>query len=156
MDFQKTQLDMAAKQAELDYAKARRLASLLIALAVAVALGIAVFTTRETAHEISARIAAKNEVSNLNATLEARVSQRTHDLYEASKRLELQSAALEAAANAIVITDVHGTIMWVNPCLHDDDWLQQRRSTGQECSSAEIRRAARRLLCQTVGDHLIR
>jgi diguanylate cyclase (GGDEF)-like protein/PAS domain S-box-containing protein len=79
-----------------------------------VAVLIAIFATREAAREIAARIAAKNEVSNLNATLEARVSQRTHDLNEASKRLELQSAALEAAANGIVITDSHGMILWVN------------------------------------------
>ncbi len=31
------------------------------------------------------------------------------------KELKLQSAALEAAANAIVITDFKGTILWVNP-----------------------------------------
>ena len=32
----------------------------------------------------------------------------------ADEQLKLQSAALEAAANAIVITDSHGSIMWVN------------------------------------------
>ncbi len=32
----------------------------------------------------------------------------------AEEQLQLQSAALEAAANAIVITDSHGTIVWVN------------------------------------------
>ena len=46
VDFQKNQLELGTKQAERDYAKARRLASLLIMLAVAVALVIAVFTTR--------------------------------------------------------------------------------------------------------------
>src|SRR5664279_3121798 len=46
VDFQKSQLEMANKQAEVDYAKARRLGSLLLLLAVAVAVGIAVFTTR--------------------------------------------------------------------------------------------------------------
>jgi diguanylate cyclase (GGDEF)-like protein/PAS domain S-box-containing protein len=46
VDFQKSQLDMAAKQAEVDYSKARRLGSLLFLLAVAVAVGIAVFTTQ--------------------------------------------------------------------------------------------------------------
>ena len=85
--LQKTQLDMAAKQSEVDYAKARRLASLLVGLAVFVAIAIAIFATRETAHEISARIAAKNEVSNLNATLEAKVMQRTRELSDTNKRL---------------------------------------------------------------------
>jgi diguanylate cyclase (GGDEF)-like protein len=57
--FQKTQLDMAAKQSEVDYAKARRLASLLIGLAIFVAILIAIYATRETAREIDARIAAE-------------------------------------------------------------------------------------------------
>jgi diguanylate cyclase (GGDEF)-like protein/PAS domain S-box-containing protein len=46
VDLQKRQLDMAAKQAKVDYSKARRLSSLLSLLAVAVAFGIAVVTTR--------------------------------------------------------------------------------------------------------------
>jgi len=46
--------------------------------------------------------------------LEERVVQRNSELSEAVKHLNLQAAALEAAANAIVITDSHGTIMWVN------------------------------------------
>ena len=114
VDFQKNQIDIAAKQAEVDYAKARRLAYVLIVLAVAVALAIALFTTRETAREIAARIDAQKEVSKLNAGLEERVMQRTIELSEAGKRLNLQAAALKAAANAIVITDFRGTIMWVN------------------------------------------
>jgi C4-dicarboxylate-specific signal transduction histidine kinase len=91
-------------------------------LAVAVALVIALFATRETAREISARIDAKEQVSKLNAELENKVMQRTRELTHANKqlackiderrhaeeRLHLQAAALEAAANAIVITDFHG------------------------------------------------
>src|ERR1022692_5035231 len=108
VDFQKNEVDVAVKQAQLNYAKTRRLTSLLVGLAVLVAILIAIFATRETAHEISARIAAKNEVSSLNATLETRGMQSTHDLSEASKHLDLQSVALGAAANAIVITDFQG------------------------------------------------
>src|SRR5208282_1300444 len=33
----------------------------------------------------------------------------------AEEQIRLQSAALECAANGIVITDTHGTIQWVNP-----------------------------------------
>src|ERR1035441_8001993 len=114
VDFQKSQLDMAAKQADVDYAKARRLSSLLIMLAVAVAFGIAVITTRDTALELAARRAAEKEVSELNLSLEERVIQRTNELSKVNKHLRLQAAALEAAANAIVITDRQGTIVWVN------------------------------------------
>jgi diguanylate cyclase (GGDEF)-like protein/PAS domain S-box-containing protein len=114
VEFQNNEVDVAAKQAQVDYARAHRLVVLLVVLAIAVALAIAVFTTRETAREIAARIDAKEEVSNLNAVLEERVMQRTSELSETIKHVNLQAAALEAAANAIVITDSHGTIMWVN------------------------------------------
>jgi len=114
VDFQRDQMIIANKQAEVEYAKARRLAYLLFVLAAIAAVAIAVFTTREAAREIAARIDAEKEVSKLNAGLEERVMQRTSELREAVKHLNLQAAALEAAANAIVITDFHGTIMWVN------------------------------------------
>lgn len=38
-------------------------------------------------------------------------------LVEVREKLRLQSAALEAAANGIVITDAHGTMEWVNPAF---------------------------------------
>ena len=128
VEFQKNEVDVAIQQGQADYAQARRLASLLIGLAVALAAVIAIFTTRATAHEMGARIEAKNEVSKLNATLEARVAQRTCELSEANQqlakeveerrqaeeRLNLQAAALEAAANGVVITDSKGRIVWIN------------------------------------------
>ena len=128
VEFQKNEVDVAVQQGQADYAKARRLASLLIGLAVALAAVIAIFTTRATAHEMAARIEAKNEVSQLNTTLEARVAQRTRELSEANQqlakeveerrqaeeRLNLQAAALEAAANGVVITDSKGRIVWIN------------------------------------------
>ncbi|MFO7547156.1 MAG: PAS domain S-box protein [Trueperaceae bacterium] len=54
------------------------------------------------------------------ASLEEQWRQR--DAAEAERgtyqdRLELQAAALEAAANGIVITDVEGTVEWVNPAF---------------------------------------
>jgi len=114
VEFQKNELDNAVKQAQADYAKTRHLTSLLIGSGMALAIVIAIFTTRATAREIAGRINAKNEVSKLNATLEERVKERTNDLNEAINRLDLQAAALEAAANGIVITDRQGTIVWVN------------------------------------------
>jgi diguanylate cyclase (GGDEF)-like protein/PAS domain S-box-containing protein len=114
VEFQKQELDVAVKQAQDDHAKARRVASLLIGLAVVLAVGIALFATRETAHEMAARIDAEKEVSKLNAALEERVIRRTSELSETIKHVNLQAAALEAAANAIVITDCHGSIRWAN------------------------------------------
>ena len=114
VEFQNDEVSIAAKQAQVDYARAHRLVVLLVVLAITVALGIAVFTTRHTAHEIAARTDAEKEVSTLNASLEERVMQRTSELSEANKILILQTAALEAAANAIVITNHEGKIVWVN------------------------------------------
>ncbi|MFZ0803249.1 MAG: EAL domain-containing protein [Terriglobales bacterium] len=128
VEFQENEVDAAIQQSQVDYTRAHRLASFLIGLAVALAIVIAVFTTRATAREMAARIDAKNEVSKLNASLEARVIRRTLELSnanqqlagevmerrQAEERLNLQVAALEAAANAVVITDVRGTIVWVN------------------------------------------
>jgi diguanylate cyclase (GGDEF)-like protein len=88
VDFQKNQVSIATKQAEVDYAKARRLAYLLIVLAVAVALAIALFTTRQTACEIAMRIDAQKEVSKLNGALEEKVMQRTRQLSEAVKQVQ--------------------------------------------------------------------
>ena len=114
VEFQQEELDAAVKQAQVNYGGARRLASLLIGLAVILAIMIALFATRGAAHEIAARISAEKEVSKLNAGLEERVKERTHELNDAIKRLDLQAAALEAAANGIVITDRQGSILWMN------------------------------------------
>jgi diguanylate cyclase (GGDEF)-like protein/PAS domain S-box-containing protein len=95
---------------------------------MAVALAIAVFATRYTTREIATRTDAQREVSKLNANLEERVMDRTRELTDANQQLasefeerrqaeerhHLQAAALAAAANAIVITDHEGKIVWVN------------------------------------------
>src|ERR1039457_3698949 len=112
--FQKDQVSAAVKQSQVDYDSARRLSYLLIILAAAGALVIAVWTTWRTTREIAVRSDAQKEVIKLNASLKERVFQRTLELTDTNKRLDLQVAALEAAANAIVITDFDGTIQWVN------------------------------------------
>ncbi len=47
----------------------------------------------------------------------AGISMDIDERKQAEERLHLQAAALEAAANAIVITDSRGTIIWVNPAF---------------------------------------
>jgi diguanylate cyclase (GGDEF)-like protein/PAS domain S-box-containing protein len=114
LEFQKNELDDAVKQTQVEYARAHRLTSLLIGLAIFLAIMIALFMTRQTAREMAARMAAQNEVSKLNVALEERVVQRTSELSEVTQHLNLRVAALEAAANAIVITDSEDMILWVN------------------------------------------
>ena len=212
-EFQKNQLNAAAKQAQVDYAGARRLAFLMIVLAVVVAFATALFVTRETAGDVELELqqneermrmameGAKIGFWDLNVTKDehvwsntckallgvppdspenfqvfinaihpddrqtvraevdraireregyvaefrvvwpdesvhwrrssgraffnetgnvTRMSGITMDIDErkhADERLQLQAAALEAAANAIVITDSHGAILWANPAF---------------------------------------
>jgi PAS domain S-box-containing protein len=47
------------------------------------------------------------------------------------ERLHLQAAALEAAANAIVITDFQGTIMWVNQAFMSMTGYSKEEALGQ-------------------------
>jgi diguanylate cyclase (GGDEF)-like protein/PAS domain S-box-containing protein len=66
VEFQGDEVDLAVQEAQVAYAKARRLAVLLIGLAVVLALGIAVFTTRQVqkgyGQETSAREAVEFEL----------------------------------------------------------------------------------------------
>jgi diguanylate cyclase (GGDEF)-like protein/PAS domain S-box-containing protein len=114
VNYQNSEVDTAAKQAEVDYARAHHFVVLLIALAIAIALGIATFTTRHTIREFAARTDAEKEINKLNASLEERVTRRTSELSEANKILILQAAALEAADHSIVITDDTGIIVSLN------------------------------------------
>jgi diguanylate cyclase (GGDEF)-like protein/PAS domain S-box-containing protein len=210
VELQKAQVDAAAKQAGVDYARARRLACVLIVLAVLVAIVIGLFVTYMTASVVK-REGDRNEermrmamnagkigfwdwdvgngeqvwsdtskallglrpdsVTNFQVLMDSvhpddrkmmgdeintavrekrdyslefrvlwpdgsthwqtvkghafydqggrttRMSGITMDIDErkkADERLHLQASALEAAANAIVITDCHGTTTWVN------------------------------------------
>ncbi|HET6929026.1 MAG TPA: EAL domain-containing protein [Candidatus Acidoferrum sp.] len=49
--------------------------------------------------------------------LEEQIALRTADLVAANSQLKLQAAALQAAANSIVITDLKGAIVWTNPAF---------------------------------------
>ncbi len=51
------------------------------------------------------------------------------------QQLKLQSAALEAAANAIVITDYKGTIVWVNPAFPALTGYSEREVLGKTLES---------------------
>jgi diguanylate cyclase (GGDEF)-like protein/PAS domain S-box-containing protein len=57
------------------------------------------------------------ELRQYREHLEEQVASRTAELSNANTKLKLQAAALEAAANAIVITDLNGTIVWSNPAF---------------------------------------
>jgi len=128
MQFQMERMDQAANESRAQYGRTRDLVLLLIVLAVIVAVAIAFFVTLKMTEEVRTRALAEQEVRALNAELEQRVAERTQDLArsnqqltaEAAERksaehwLRLQAAALQAAVNSIVITDLTGNILWVN------------------------------------------
>lgn len=64
--------------------------------------------------ELDERQRAEQELAQYRLNLEELVAQRTTDLSQANKELRLQAEALNAAANAIVITDRQGVIVQVN------------------------------------------
>ena len=88
--------------------------------------------------------------------LEDRVNQRTHELSEANKHLNLQAAALEAAANAIVITDSHGAIMWVNHAFTTMTGYSKEESLGKNPRLLKSGEQPESLLRQSLVDHRIR
>ena len=64
-----------------------------------------------------ALLALVNFILNQNLKLEEMVSERTVTLHKQYEHLQLQGRALEAAVNAIVITNGKGEIEWVNPAF---------------------------------------
>jgi len=61
--------------------------------------------------EYNQQLVAKLEEKNVELTL------RNQELVLSEQNLLLQSTALETAANAVMITDVKGVILWVNPAF---------------------------------------
>jgi len=128
LQFQMEQMDKAANESRAHYTRTRGTALLLLLLAVIVAVTIAFFVTLKMTDEMRRRVLVEHEMRVLNSKLEQRVEQRTQDLTHSNQqltaqiaerksaegRLRLQVAALEAAANSIVITNVRGEILWVN------------------------------------------
>jgi len=128
MQFQMTQMDQAAHDSRARYRHTRFIVSLLVVFAVVVAVAIAFFVTLKMTSEMRTRLVAESAVRELNSELEKRVEERTLELARSNQRLtdevaerkgaegrlNLQAAALQAAANSIVITDCSGKIIWVN------------------------------------------
>jgi diguanylate cyclase (GGDEF)-like protein len=95
VQFQMDQMDKAAKESRVRYARIRSLTLALLFVAVIVACAIAVFATRKTTREIKTRVRAEHEIKELNAALEQRVAERTQELAIAEDQLRSSLAGLQ-------------------------------------------------------------
>ena len=128
VDYQKNQLDMATKRAELDYAKASRVTSLLIVLAVAVAFGIAVLTTRQ-AHE-----SLQNSENQYRVLFEN--SADANWLMDERDFLDCNSAALQMFGYSAKDEFIHPADV-SPPCQHDG--TSSRLAAEQHIASAFLK-----------------
>ena len=104
------QIDKAANKRRLQQAGTHRLVFWAIVLSVILTGIIAFITARRMIVETTEQL---TNYEKMYAELGQSVAQRER----ADERVRLQSAALESAANAIIITDSRGTIQWVNPAF---------------------------------------
>ena len=104
------QIEAAVQQRQVQQAATRRLVLWAIVLSVFLAGVIALLATRSVVGEIAGQLTAYERIcTELQQSIAHRERAETH--------IRLQSAALESAANAIVITDACGIIQWVNPAF---------------------------------------
>ena len=95
--------------------------------------------------EIHIRMQAEEALRNARDQLELRVQERTkelevanrkllheiHEREEVEQQLRIQTKAMEAAANGILITDPQGNIMWTNPALTHMSGYSKEELIGQ-------------------------
>jgi PAS domain S-box-containing protein len=67
--------------------------------------------------DLTDRQRMEQELQQLTNELDMRVIERTRKLSEALNQLRLQDAALQAAPDAVAISDDRGRIQWVNPAF---------------------------------------
>jgi CheY-like chemotaxis protein len=71
----------------------------------------------QLAHALTAKWASMHQARLRMGELNQLVDQRTSELSTVNTQVNLLAAALEAAANSIVITDLTGAIVWTNPAF---------------------------------------
>jgi PAS domain-containing protein len=100
----------------------------MTAISVLLAIGLAAFVIRRIILEMRRRPAAEEDLRTLNSGLETKIAERTASLEESNHKLALEiaersesealvdrlSVAIEQSPVAVVITDLSGSILYVN------------------------------------------
>lgn len=81
--------------------------------------------------DVTERRRQEAEVAELNRVLEARIQERTADLTQANHELATRIAAVEAASEAVVITDIQGVIEYVNPAFSEISGYSREEALGR-------------------------
>lgn len=127
-DFQTSEMNEEVAKGAARYAEARRRMDFLLGVSILLALGIAGFVVPKVKNEIQRRECAECELRDLNRNLEVRVAERTADLEKSNLKLGAEiaerkrnedlvrrlSAAVEQCPVSVIITDLTGTITYVN------------------------------------------
>jgi diguanylate cyclase (GGDEF)-like protein/PAS domain S-box-containing protein len=107
VQLEEDHIDQAADSRRLQQAITHRFVMWAIVLSVLLTGIIAFITARRIIRETTEHL---RNYEKMYVELRQSIAQRER----ADERVRLQSAALESAANAIIITDPRGTIQWVN------------------------------------------
>ena len=114
VQFQADQVDRSAKKSAADYSAIRAFCLSMVVFAVIVTTAIGMFATRNIVREVKTRVEEREAAKAMYAEEAAARDSAEHELRHSDERMRLQAAALEAAANSIVITDKNGAIVWTN------------------------------------------
>ncbi len=127
-EFQTGEMNQALENSTVRYAKARKTTVFLIAVIVLLAGGLAGFVIWKIMSEVQRRQRAEDNLRKINRELEFKVLERTADLERKNLDLSAEiterqrsedlvrrlSAAVEQCPVSVIMTDLSGTMFYVN------------------------------------------
>jgi diguanylate cyclase (GGDEF)-like protein/PAS domain S-box-containing protein len=87
----------------------------------------------QLAHAMTAKWTSMKQARLRMEELDQLVDERTMELFAANEQTRLLSAALQAAANSVSITDPQGTILWTNPAFSSLYGYSAEEVVGANC-----------------------